>query len=257
MFSRTACWLRCARFDAFGLQHVQIGAHAHVPRIDAQRERPLHVARRENALPCVGLGALHSVDPPLRIVPGRDRALHRFGDERVAFAQEVAQHRVHEPLREGKLAPRRDGTHRLIDHGERRIRRVRFVVREQSECAREHVAHVRRRRLAHELVQERIGKREPSHRAIRDVLNRATRRCLLARRRDRLDGRRQCRTGPHRADGLRRAVERERERIGREMQRAHASVRVRRVRGGGSPGRLVCHVGMESCGWRAHIKRRL
>jgi hypothetical protein len=127
------------------------------------------------------------------------------------------------PLANDELAARSDRADRLIDHGERRVGRARFVVDQQRQRAGEHMTDVRRRRLSSPASgNQPFSGRETAHRAIRNVLHRAargsdalpsgapTRRRIAARpATPRPDARR-------RLPG--RAVERKTQRFGREMQ---------------------------------------
>jgi hypothetical protein len=159
----------------------------------------------------------------LRVVPAHDRIALNLGEQAVAFAQEASQHRIHESLGKREFAPRRDGIDRLVHYRERGVGGVGFVVDEQRESAAQHVAHMRRRRLAHELAEQCIRHRETPHGAIRDVLRRPARRRIAGGDHGLQRGR-QRRARTHGTDGLRGAVEREGKRIGGEMQVAQARI---------------------------------
>ncbi len=80
---------------------------------------------------------------------------------------------------------------------------------------------VRRRRLLHQLRDQPLGGRQTPHGAVRDVLHGAARSGGAALRRGDEYGLQrgwQSCAEAHRADGLARAVERETERFGREVQ---------------------------------------
>ena len=212
-------------FYVLGLEDIEILRDAHAPCVHAQRERALPVTGVEHVFPFVGLAALDRVDPPRGIVQARDGVALNLGQQRFAFAQECAQHGVDETLRKREFAPRGDGVDGLIDDGERRVSGVGFVVDEQRERAGQHIRYMRRRRLAHQFRDQRVGHGKTPHRAVRDVLRRPARHRHV-RCRDRTVCKRggQRRTGAHRADRLRGGIERERERIGREMKRGQTGV---------------------------------
>ena len=95
-----------------------------------------------------------------RIVPARDRVLAATSSSSVSRSRrKLRSTALTRPFANANSRRARDRAHRLIDDRERRVGRVRFVVDEQRERAGEHVRDMRRRRLAHELVQERIGER--------------------------------------------------------------------------------------------------
>lgn len=123
--------------DPLGTQHVEIRIRRHAARVHAQRERAGRVARGKNARPCVGPRTLDRVDPPRLVVPARAPIGLQPLEPHGPLAQEAAQHRVDEPLRERALAARADRRHRLIDDGEGRVGGVLVVVDEERERADE------------------------------------------------------------------------------------------------------------------------
>ncbi|CAG9270540.1 hypothetical protein BCEP4_610012 [Burkholderia cepacia] len=229
------------RFDSARPQRIEIRVDARAARIHAQRQRPLALAGREDRLPCVGPRALHRIDPPRAVIPARDDIVLQRRDERVALAQETAQHRIDHPLRERAFAAGADHGHGLVDHRERRIRGLVRRIEQQRERAGKDCVHVRGRRLADEPADQPVRTAEAAHRPVGHVLRRTARKGLRTGRHLR-ENRRECRrqrsAASYRIDRLRGRVEREAERIGREMQRGQA----RRAAGRRRSGRTgSCH----------------
>lgn len=199
---------------------------------------------------------LHGIDPPCAVVPVRDRIVLHRRDERVPLAQETPQHRIDHPFREHELTPRADCGHGLIDDGERRIRGVGRLIKQQRDRASEQRMNMRGRRLADEPANQPVRAAKTAHRPVCDILRGTARRTLRAGRHAREHrGQRSRQRGAalDRIDRLGGRIERERKRIGREVQRGQAARTSGRRFGGrtGSCHRCEASAGSGSRGDRA------
>ena len=132
----------CTRADlgcchAVGFQQSQIIGHGGLANIDAQGQRRRRIASLQNRLPILRIRGLGGSNPPGRIIPNRRRLLQRFLQQRVAFAQETPQNRIHHAFRVRHIAMRRRCRNSLIDHGENFVRqRFSSIVRCADQCQR-------------------------------------------------------------------------------------------------------------------------
>jgi hypothetical protein len=79
------------------------------------------VAGREDRFPVARIGCAGGVDPPLRVVPLRQRLFQCGRNQLLALAQEAAQHRVHHRLGVGHIGVVARGRDRLVDDRERLV----------------------------------------------------------------------------------------------------------------------------------------
>ena len=153
--------------NALGRKAREIRVDAQAPAVHAQGQRRAVVSRREDRFPAAGLRMPHAVDPPLRIPEPSGLRAPRVGFERLAPAQVVAQHCIHEPAR-GAVAELRAGGDRLVDDG---VRGAALVAQLVERAEQQRVDGAIGDPLSGERGEQRLRRPVVAERRVRQVLH--------------------------------------------------------------------------------------